>query len=222
MLLTSSSDHKDINKVSETRVKSHANHQNEFNLQVRTIVPPDLNHIQPRAPQVWNCDKIGLEPNCKWRKVVCTYRNFQGKMMRKVQTGEIAPFWCTLLVFTRADGKFFMPPVIFHQDKESSQNLHHNIPLDWTVHHTSSSYMYRDGCLKAMNQLSNICGANPINNQILFFDGHDSQFDDRALTKMKIKNIQPFILKAGESINDQPNDNVHNSKLKAFYNISKV
>ena len=38
---------------------------------------------------------------------------------------------------------------------------------------------------------------------------------------MQIKNIQPFILKASDSINDQPNDNGPNSKLKALYNISK-
>ena len=39
---------------------------------------------------------------------------------------------------------------------------------------------------------------------------------------MQIKNIQPFILKAGDSINYQPNNNGPNSKLKALYNISKA
>ena len=73
-----------------------------------------------------------------------------------------------------------------------------------------------------MSRLSNICGASPVINQIIFFDGKDSHFDGRALTKMKIKNIQPFILKAGDYINDQPNDNRPNSKLKAFYNITKA
>ena len=97
-----------------------------------------------------------------------------------------------------------MPPVIIQQAKEYSEDLHHNIPLDWTVHHTSYGYMDRDGWLKAMTQFSNICGASPVNNQILFFDGHDSHFDDRSLTQMQSKNIQPFILKAGDSINDQP------------------
>ena len=115
-----------------------------------------------------------------------------------------------------------MPPVVVHQAKEYSQDLHHDIPLDWTVHHTSSGYMDRDRWLKAMTQFSNRCGASPVNNQILFFDGHDSQFDDRALTQMQIENIQPFILKVEDSINDQPNDNRPNSKLKALYNISKA
>ena len=82
--------------------------------------------------------------------------------------------------------------------------------------------MYRDGWLKAMTQFSNICSASPVNNQILFFNGHDSHFDGRVLTQMQSKNIQPFILKAGDFINDQPNDNVPNSRLKAFYNLSKA
>ena len=39
---------------------------------------------------------------------------------------------------------------------------------------------------------------------------------------MKSKNIQPFILKVGDSISDQPNDNRPNSTLKALYNRSKA
>ena len=79
--------------------------------------------------------------------------------------------------------------------------------------------MDRDGWIKAMTQLSNICGASPVNNQILLFDGNDSHFENHALTQMKIKNIQPFILKVGDSINNQTNDNGPNSKLKALYNV---
>ena len=82
--------------------------------------------------------------------------------------------------------------------------------------------MDRDGWLKSMTQFSNICGASPVNNQILFFDGHDINFGDHSLTKIQSKNFQPFILKAGDSINDQPNDNGPNSTLKALYNITKA
>ena len=77
LLLTSMSDHKDINKVSKKTVNSHENHQNEFPFQVRTVFPPDLHQIRPLATQVWNCDKIGLDPNVKWHKVVCTYKYFK-------------------------------------------------------------------------------------------------------------------------------------------------
>ena len=85
LLLTSMSDHEDINKVSETKVNSHENNH-------RTIVPPDLHQIQPRATQVWNCDEIGFNPNGELCKFVCTYKYFQGEIMWKVQTGERAPF----------------------------------------------------------------------------------------------------------------------------------
>ena len=91
-LLTSMSDHEDIKKVSETTVNSHENHHNEYTFQVRMIVPPELHKIQPRATQVWNCDEIGLDPNGKWRNVVCTYKYFQGERIWKVQTGEHTPF----------------------------------------------------------------------------------------------------------------------------------
>ena len=73
-----------------------------------------------------------------------------------------------------------------------------------------------------MTQFSNIYGASPVNNQILFFNGHYSQFYYRALTQMQNQNIQPFVLKAGDSINDQPNDNGPNSKLKCLYKILKA
>ena len=39
---------------------------------------------------------------------------------------------------------------------------------------------------------------------------------------MQSKNIQPFILKAGDSINNQPNGNGPNSTLKDLYNVSKA
>ena len=39
---------------------------------------------------------------------------------------------------------------------------------------------------------------------------------------MQRKNIQPFILKVGYYINDQPNDNGPNSKLKSLYNFFKA
>ena len=70
LLLTSMSYNKDMNKVSETALNLHENNQNEFTFQVRTIVPPNLHQIQPRATQVWNCDEIGFDPNGKWHKVM--------------------------------------------------------------------------------------------------------------------------------------------------------
>ena len=73
-----------------------------------------------------------------------------------------------------------------------------------------------------MTKFSNICGASPVKNQILLFNGHDSHFDDRALTQMQRKNIQAFIIKAGDSINNQTNDNMPKSKLKSLYIVLKA
>ena len=73
-----------------------------------------------------------------------------------------------------------------------------------------------------MTQLSNIFSASPVNQQILFFGGNYSHFNNRAITKIQIKNNHPFILKAVESINNHSNDNGPNSKLKSIYNFLKA
>ena len=69
-----------------------------------------------------------------------------------------------------------------------------------------------------MTPLSNVCSASPVKNQIIFFDGHDSHFYYRILMHMELQNIQLFILKVGDSVNDQPNDNESGDKLKSLYN----
>ena len=72
-----------------------------------------------------------------------------------------------------------------------------------------------------MTQFSNTCNASPVNNQIMFFYGHNSHSDGGALTQMMCKNIQLFVLKSGDSISDQHNDNDPNEKLKSTYNVAK-
>ena len=61
-----------------------------------------------------------------------------------------------------------------------------------------------------------------MNPQVLFFDVHDSHFNDRATHLLQYHHISPFILKAGNSKNDQPNDNGPNLKLKRNYSLEKV
>ena len=141
--------------------------------------------------------------------------------MWKVQTGERALFYWTLLVFTQAGGQWFMTPIIVHQSKEHYQYLHFNIPLDWKVHHTPSGYMDIDWWLKSMTQFSNLCGASPVNNQIIFFDGHDSHFDGRPLRPTEYQEIQPFLPKPGDSTNNHLSDNGPNYKLNSLYNEVK-
>ena len=76
-----------------------------------------------------------------------------------------------------------------------------------------------DGRLKAIPKFSNVCGSSPVNNQIIFFDGHDSHFNARALRHIQFRNSQHFVLKSGDSTNDKHNDNGPNDKLKYLYNI---
>ena len=113
---------------------------------------------------------------------------FQGKIMWKVQTGERAPFWCPYLYFQDLVEMLYAShccsPIQGVLPRSPSQH-----PIDWTVYHTPYVYMSIDGCIKSMNQFSNICCVYPVNNQILFFDVHDSHFNNRDLTKIQSKNI---------------------------------
>ena len=172
LLLTIMSDHEDMNKVSETKVNSHENRQNEFPFRVRMIVPPDLHQIQSRATQVWNCDEIGFDPNGKWRKVVCTYELFQGERMRKAQTVERAPLWLVHLTCIPQDlmGNASFLPSLFIKPISTPNISIATFHLTRQVRHTPYGYTDRDGWIKATTQFSNRCGASPVNNQILFFD----------------------------------------------------
>ena len=73
--------------------------------------------------------------------------------------------------------------------------------------------MDKDGWLKFITQFSNVCGASLVNNQIILFNGHSSQFDDSEMIYVDQQNIQPFVLKSGDSVNGQPYDNGPNAKL---------
>ena len=120
-------------------------------------VPKDLKEIQPRLSQVWNCDEIGFDPNVSWLRVVCTYKFFTGKRMWKSQTGERAPFWCTALIFARADGQCFMPPMIVRQADNYTQYLHWNLLSDWLVYNLPSGYIDRDLWMKETSLFSRTC-----------------------------------------------------------------
>ena len=80
--------------------------------------------------------------------------------------------------------QLFLTPTIVNQSKDYSKDIHFNIQLNWTLHHTPAGYMDIDLWLKSMTQLSNLCSASPANNKIIFFGVHDSNFDDRALIHM--------------------------------------
>ena len=124
-----------------------------------------------------------------------------------------------------------MPPIIVHQSKQYYQDIQFDIPLDWTFHHTTSGYMDRYGWIKSMTQFSNICVAYPFNNQILFFDAHDSHFDDGALRQNMCKKFQrvvlisrnmlfyPCVVRKANAHLDKKALNLHHQAQKGFHGI---
>jgi hypothetical protein len=146
--------------------------------------PSDLEEIQRRANQCWNCDEIGIDPNGKLHKIVCPYKWCPCQKIWNTQTGERAPFWCTVLFFTRADGQCFIVLTIVHQGSEPTADMFWGIPGNWVTHVTPSGYMDRDGWYKTIDNFSKMSDASPANPQYLFFDGHDSHWDVDALDMM--------------------------------------
>ena len=170
------------------------------------VIPKDLAEVKSRDSQVWNFDKIGLDPNGKWTKVLCTYKWCPREGMWKAQTRERAPFWVTVLLFTRADGQCFIPPVLVHQAAELTAEHCLNLLPDWIVHATKSGYMDRDCWFKAIIQFVKLSGAQETNINALTFDGYDAHWDLDALDYAADNYVQSFFLKDGDSTTDQPND----------------
>ena len=69
--------------------------------------------------------------------------------------------------------------------------------------------------------LKNVCGENKLYLQLILYDGHGRNFDNRTIHILRSNHIKPFILKAGDSGNDHPNDNGPNLKLKRALRTSQ-
>ena len=65
LLLTSMSEHEEANKFNEELEDSRDNDDNNQPILQKMIIPSDLNDIQPRATQVWNCNSFGFVPNVR-------------------------------------------------------------------------------------------------------------------------------------------------------------
>ena len=176
-----------------------------------------LAKILPRPDQIWNADEVGFDPNGSWLKIVCTFLWCMKQKIWITQTGERAPFWVSFLFFTRADGQCFIPPTIVHKSCNLTGAHGLNIPGNWITHATPSGYMDRDGWLKTSYNFVKLCGASELDPQFLYIDGHDSHWDADALDYLRINYVFVFFLKAGDSENDQPNDNGSNCKLKGIF-----
>jgi len=147
---------------------------------------------------------------------VCTYKWCQLDRIWKTVEGEHAPFWVTILFYTRADGQVFIPPTIVHQGSEWTSDMGMNLPDNWIVHSTPSGYMDRDGFTKTCKNFVRLSGSSKTNPQFNFFDGHDSHWAPDALDTLAENGTRAFFLKAGDSTKDQPNDNGPNCCLRAF------
>ena len=99
-------------------------------------VPPNLQYIQHFPYQVWNCDDIGFYTNGNWINIVWTCNLFMSERLWRKHTGKIAPFWCTYLIYNRADGQCFTPPVLVQQITHYTQDIHYNIPSDGVIHNS--------------------------------------------------------------------------------------
>ena len=154
--------------------------------------------------------------------MVCNYKFFTGGRIWRNQTGEREPFWCTALIFTKYDGQCFMSPVIVRQESKYTQYLHYNITKDWVVHNTPSGHIYRDGWIKAMMHFKTVYGVNKIRPQVLFYDDHASHYDGKTIHIICSHHIKPFVLEAGDLVNDQPNNNGPNLNLNGIYGQTRM
>ena len=68
-----------------------------------------------------------------------------------------------------------------------------------------------------MSNVDSMCSSSPLNTQVILYDGHDRNFDDRALDILRRHNIQYLILKADDYVHDHPNDISSNMNLNNFY-----
>ena len=193
----------------------------EQNINELTKVPEDLQDVLPRPDQIWNCDEVGIDPNGKWHKIVCTYKWCKNEKVWRTQDGEKAPFWVTFLFFTRADGQCFVPCTVVHQASHTTLAHASNLPSNWVLHTTPSGYMDRDGWFKTVKKFTEYVHASEGEPLFLFFDGHDSHWDPDALDLLHKNNIESFFLQSQISQNDQPNDNGPNACFKACYNETK-
>ena len=71
-----------------------------------------------------------------------------------------------------------------------------------------------------MMHFKTVCEENKLNPRVLFYDGHESHFDNRSTHILFFDHIKPLFLKLGDSGNYHPNDNRPNLKLKGLYGQS--
>ena len=159
-----------------------------------------MQDIKPGPSQVCNLYEIGFDPEVLWRNMICTNKFFTGDIMWRIHSGEIAPPWCTSLIFNRDEKRCFIPPVLVKYINHYTWYIHYNIPRYWVVQNSPSGYMDFYGWLKAIYHLSSMCGSSHINSQVLLYHGHGRYFYYRSLNILLSHHIKAFIIKLCESL----------------------
>lgn len=175
----------------------------------------------PGAHQVWNVDEMGLPPNGDGYAATFTLGHGALRGFRSVY-GEKSPYWASILFASRADGQLHIPPTVVHQGASTTTlplSFAKNLMDDGVIHASPSGYMDQDGFRKFAVHFVAFSGAKPGNFQYLYLDGHESHWDSEALAYLLNNSVRPMFLKSNDSINDQPNDNGMNSRLRSVYNL---
>ena len=73
-----------------------------------------------------------------------------------------------------------------------------------------------------MAHFASMCCSSPLKPQVIFYYGHVSHFYYWALNILFRHNIQYFILKAGDYVYDQLNDNGPNMNLRNIYGSARM
>jgi hypothetical protein len=173
----------------------------------------------PAAWQVWNADEMGLPPHGKH---LATFS--WGSKMRAFRgtSNEKSTFWVSVLFASRADGGMNIPPMLVHQDGAMhtiSGDKIMNLEGNTVVHSTSSGYMDKEGFRAYVQHFAHHVQPQKGHLQYLYIDGHDSHFDHTAMDGALSLHVRVMLLKANDSVNDQPQDNGMNACLKAKYNV---
>ena len=88
-----------------------------------TTATSDLHDVQLWPYQVWNWGEFGFDPNRRWQIFFCMYNWCNVSRIWPSQNGENAPFWWSLLIFSRIHGQWFLPPVVIHQSENTTKEL---------------------------------------------------------------------------------------------------
>ena len=112
--------------------------------------------------------------------------------------------------------------MIVHQAENYIQYIHYNIPKYSVVHNTSSGYIDRDFSKKEIVYFKTVCGSNNPDSWVFFYDIHVRTFDKRVICIIRSNHIKPFVFKAGDPGNYQPNNNGPNIKMKGLYGQSII